>query len=697
MRANWFRAGLSAAAIVCALPGVVGTQGGSRGVAIDSDDIGGVVTSSKGPEAGVWVVAETNDLPTRFSRIVVTDDQGRYLLPDLPPANYQIFVRGYGLIDSARVAAKVGQRLNLTAVVAPDARAAAQVYPANYWLSLLEFPKGEAPEEEALSAIKECMTCHQLGGLATRTLPKSGGTLSMDAWDHRVRGGPSGAAMSAMYSRLKSDRKMLADWTDRIAAGAFPRQVPSRPSGVERNLVVTLWEWVTPTSGRSDAAATDERNPTVNAHGLVYAAIQSDDVLAWLDPRQNRTGTIKIPSTAPPFGQNNEPSPFWGQQNIWLRSADPRSVALDQQGRVWVAARSRAQADQPAFCKPGSTNKFARYYPMPGPSNRQVAIYDPRTRQFAFVDTCFSADHNQFLTDADSTIVYGQPNSVSWINTALFDKTHDSEASQGWCPAVLDTNGDGRITEWTEPDQPVDVTKDHRIQFTCYSVTASPDGSLWCSASGAVAQRDDKIVRLERGSNPPQTCKAEVYQPPVGQTPPIWGSGGSHVDQSGVVWTDWRGSDHVTSFDRRKCKGPLNGPKATGQQCPEGWTVYRKPGATLQGLSVSNNSDLLYLTQIDRHNALGLGEGVVLTGNVNSDELLAVLPRTGQLVELRIPYPLGFFSRSTSGRIDDPKIGWKGRGLWSSFSSYTPWHLEGGKGARPRIAKMQARPTPLSK
>src|SRR5215213_325422 len=109
-------------------------QGSSVAVAIDADDIGGVVTSAKGPETGVWVIAETTDLPTKFARMVVTDDQGRYVLPDLPQASYQVFVRGYGLVDSARVPAKPGQTLDLKAVIAPSPREAAAIYPPNYWL-----------------------------------------------------------------------------------------------------------------------------------------------------------------------------------------------------------------------------------------------------------------------------------------------------------------------------------------------------------------------------------------------------------------------------------------------------------------------------------------------------------------------------------------------------------------------------------
>src|SRR5262245_18090718 len=115
-------------------------QPSTAGLTVDADDIGGVVTGPKGPEAGVWVIAETTDLPTKFAKIVVTDDRGRYLLPDLPKANYNVWVRGYGLVDSQKVKTTPGKNLNLTAVIAPDARAAAQYYPAGYWASLISVP-----------------------------------------------------------------------------------------------------------------------------------------------------------------------------------------------------------------------------------------------------------------------------------------------------------------------------------------------------------------------------------------------------------------------------------------------------------------------------------------------------------------------------------------------------------------------------
>ncbi|HET8698022.1 MAG TPA: carboxypeptidase-like regulatory domain-containing protein, partial [Gammaproteobacteria bacterium] len=232
-------------------------------IAIDADDIAGVVASARGPEAGVWVIAETEDLPTKYRKIVVTDDAGRYLLPDLPRATYVLWVRGYGLVDSPRVRATPGSRVPLAAVVAPDARAAAQVYPANYWYSLIRIPSvdqfpgtgangngiepGMKSQHDWINVIKTgCNVCHQLGNLATRTFPPSLGKFesSYDAWDHRTQVGQDGTSMIAAFGQLgrKAALTMYADWTDRIAAGEVP-PAPPRPAGIERNLVLTLWEW----------------------------------------------------------------------------------------------------------------------------------------------------------------------------------------------------------------------------------------------------------------------------------------------------------------------------------------------------------------------------------------------------------------------------------------------------------------------
>ena len=693
--------GMLAGVLVFILTWLVATERRSGAAVGTADYIEGVVASAKGPEAGVWVVAETTDLPTKYAKIVVTDDQGRYVLPELPTATYRVFARGYGLVDSARVTAKPGQHLDLKAVVAPDGRAAAQIYPANYWLSLVKIPSGRLAPEEVVGRVKQCMNCHQLGDKATREIPpvtKDFGPFNstLEAWDRRTKSGPVGANMGSAFLTLGEQRSLFADWTDRIAAGEYPKEAPPRPSGVERNIVLTLWDWGTPTNYMHDEAASDLRNPLVNPNGPVYGVMTSGNSMVWLDPLKNTAGDVKIPSKAEPLGSIEMPSPYWGNENIWLAAAQPRSAAVDQLGRVWFASRNRGgnstsdAGKQPDFCKAGSNNKFAQYFPMERGS-KQVTMYDPEKRDMTLIDTCFTTDHNEF--GADGSLFFGQNGSVGWVNTAVWDKTHNDEAAQGWIPGVLDTNGDGKITKpWTEPDDPIDPTKDHRIKFGCYSISVSPaDGSVWCSGIGL---RETTLVRLERGSNPPETSKTEVYEPPK-KDPPLFSAGGVSVDSNGVAWQNWRATDYITSFDRRKCK-VLNGPTATGQHCPEGWTIYHKPGPTFQGAGAIN-SDLNYLIFVDRKGVLGLGNDVPMTGAVNSDAMVALVPKTGQFVTVRIPYPMGYYTRSMQGRIDDPKAGWKGRGFWTSYNPNTPWHMEGGKGTKDKVVKVQMRPDPLAR
>src|SRR5687767_1383351 len=176
-----------------------GIDRAQQGIPVDADDLAGVVTGPGGPEAGVWVIAETTELPTKFVRIVVTDDRGRYLVPDLPKANYSVWVRGYGLVDSPKQQSVPGKLVNLKATPAPDARAAAEYYPAGYWLSLMhvpaqsEFPgtgptgNGISPnvrgQADWLRLIKSggCMACHQIGNKATREIPAALGKFSSTA------------------------------------------------------------------------------------------------------------------------------------------------------------------------------------------------------------------------------------------------------------------------------------------------------------------------------------------------------------------------------------------------------------------------------------------------------------------------------------------------------------------------------------
>src|SRR5438445_12992716 len=134
-------AAVAVAALLTADPaGLSAQQTTAEVVRIGDNDLGCVVTSANGPEGGVWVIAETTELPTKFAKIVVTDDRGRYVMPDLPKANYNVWVRGYGPVDSAKVQTAPGKLVNLSATVAPNATAAAQYYPAVYWYAMLKIP-----------------------------------------------------------------------------------------------------------------------------------------------------------------------------------------------------------------------------------------------------------------------------------------------------------------------------------------------------------------------------------------------------------------------------------------------------------------------------------------------------------------------------------------------------------------------------
>jgi len=163
---------------------------------------------------------------------------------------------------------------------------------------------------------------------------------------------------------------------------------------------------------------------------------------------------------------------------------------------------------------------------------------------------------------------------------------------------------------------------------------------------------------------------------------------------NGVAWVNFSSSGHLASFDRSKCK-VLNGPTATGQHCPEGWTFYRIPGPAMAGQS-RISADWTYIVVVDRFNTMGLGENVVTTTGTNSDSMYVFLPKTKTWLTLRVPYPQTYYARGNDGRIDDPNAGWKGRGMWSNYGNTNNWHIEGGKESRSKMVKFQMRPNPLA-
>ncbi len=684
---------------------------------VDGDDIGGVVAGANGPEAGVWVIAETTDLPTKFAKIVVTDDQGRYLVPDLPKANYNIWVRGYGLVDSSKVRATPGKTLNLKAAVAPNDAAAAEYYPAIYWYSMLKIPekslfpgtgeKGNGmPEtlrrrEQWLDVVKTngCNTCHQLGNKATRTIPKELGEFktSADAWQRRIVSGQAMTSMLNAMNRIESKRatELYGDWTDRIAAGELPKSKPSRPQGVERNVVITVWDWSNPKAYLHDEISSDKRNPTVNANGPIYGATElSTDFVPVLDPVRHKAFEIKHPVRDPntPSAKTDplSPSPYWGAEPIWDSQSNHHNPMFDEKARVWFTARVRPPAN-PDFCKKGSSHPSAKVFPLQS-ATRQLSMYDPKSKKFTLISTCFPTHHLVFAEDANNTLWTSSGGAASgivgWLNRKMFEETGDEEKSQGWTPFILDTNGNGKRDDYVEPNQPVDPTKDKRVVAGLYGVAVSPvDRSIWGTSLGFPGY----VVRINPGPNPAETSLTEIYEAPLEANG--YGVRGMDIDRNGVVWVSLA-SGHLGSFDRSKCK-IVNGPTATGKHCPEGWTLYPFPGPQFETIEDSGSAEASYYTWVDQFDTFGLGKNIpIATGNLN-DALLALVD--GKYVTLRVPYPLGFYTKWMDGRIDNPKAGWKGKGLWSTTGTRTPFHMEGGKGTKPKVVKFQLRPDPLAK
>ena len=698
--------------------------------------IRGQVVGKSGPEAGVWVIAETDDLASAYTKIVVTDNKGKFVLPEMPTATYRIWVRGYGLKDSATVRGQPGDTLILNAEYPASPQQAAQVYPASYWYSLAEPPPAHefpgtgqngngieprmASQEAWIDAMKQqCQLCHQLGTKITRELTHLDKTFasSEEAWRYRLSKGVSAGGMNrhAALTGYQQMITMYANWTDRIANGEVPPP-PPRPQGIERNLVITMWDWGDETTAMvHDEITTDKRKPHINAKGPIYGVAQFDGELLITDPLTHTSKILAVPMRT---AEGNKPVNLGGTDSHNPRgSSDAHNHMLDSKGRVWMTSRVRQVRDTPTWCQSESQHPSATYFPL-SRSSRQASYYDPASDTFQLIDTCYTTHHLQFASDANDTLWFsGDKQVIGWINTRMFDQTGDEQLSQGWCPTVLDTNGDGQITRpWNEPGEVINPKRDTRIEATrrlgdgvvnqyianfYYGIIPNPvDKSVWLANPGPTP---GALLRVTPGNNPPETCKTEIYEPPFdnGITPrKEWGYAprGVDVDSQGVIWTALSGSAQLASFDRRKCK-VTKGPTATGQHCPEGWTLYPSPGPKMKGIDAAGGADFHYYNWVDQFNTLGLGKDTPIATGTSSDSLLALNPDTGKWVVMRVPYPMGFYTRGLDGRIDDPKAGWKGSALYANYGGFPTWHQEStkaGKNTRAKVVKFQIRPDPLA-
>ena len=575
----------------------------------------------------MWVIAETSDLPTRFAKIVVTDDRGRYLMPDLPKANYDVWVRGYGWsirrrsrrarqeaephrgggAQSARRGAILSGRL--LAVADPGARRRASF-------------REPARTETASAGDEE-------SGANGSAACKSGGCTGVPC--ARQQGDP-GDSRGARHVPFRSTPGTGASSPARPAADERRAQrfgTQARARGCSRT---------GPTA--SPKARCRRRRPVRKAS----SATSSSPSGTWPSPRSicttwcPPTGAIRASmptvrstvrsSSAPTICRCSirRPTPA---SKVPLTVRDPEhaaDVARRCRSRRRTGAKNRSGRARPtstircstARAGSGSRPRCGRR-PIPTSARRarairrpscfrwptrgrQLAVYDPKTKKLTHISTCFSTHHLMFAEDANNTLwtERRRRRCVGWLNTKMFDETHDEVKSQGWTPFILDTNGNGKRDAYVEPNQPVDPTKDKRIAAACTPSSPAPDGSVWGTVLGFPARSSASCPAESARDRARRILRAAVERS-EGAGP--WLLAARRRRRSQRRRLGGAGQRPHGELRSPQVQGPLNGPTATGQHCPEGWTLYQEPLPQLQGRhdSGQRRGQLLHLGRSVRH------------------------------------------------------------------------------------------------
>lgn len=629
---------------------------------VDKTSIGGTIVngSSGKPEAGVWVIAETK-LQVPFRKIVVTDDQGRFLVPDLPTASYELWVRGYGLKDSERIKAERGKQVKFQVFDATP-QEAARIYPASYWASMIppppqdQLPAEYKSQEHWLGAFRGgCNQCHQLGMASTRRRTNPG------EWAEVLR---RSSGMSQAADRLGRQliEKTLADWATRIGAGEVPA-APPRPTGVERNFVVSQWDWGAPDSFVHDLTSTDKRNPTLYPYGKVYGADRTGGGRLWvLDPVKN---TVNMYPVQPRIDKDfsREVDYYHDRQNSDEWMASPHNPMLDEQGRVWLTQAIRPNTPEyyPKWAKsvvatenndPAEVDLGYKLLTSRG-HGMQLGFFDTKTAKFVGVDTVYNTHHLQF--DKDGRLWSNAPGDVvalGMVDTKKIDPNNvvgtEAAAEKAWMR--------------------IDLATQKSVPGSGYAVAVSPiDGTVWQS-SPVVDGPQNKLYKFDL-----QTRKFKDY--------PLAAPGrlphGIDFSTDGNVWFS-AGSGHLGRFD----------PKS------ERFTYWDLPGPKYAGTGTETGStEYPYFLWVDQFDALGLGKDTVIVTGTTSDAMLIFDPKKETFSVFRMAYPMPFYTRGLDGRIDDPAAGWKGRGIWATYSSYMPKFTETRIGS---VSHIQVRPNPLA-
>ncbi|MEQ1947016.1 MAG: hypothetical protein ABL995_07495 [Bryobacteraceae bacterium] len=637
------------------------------GVTVTANSIGGVVVNANGakPEAGVWVIAENKSLSVPYRKIVVTDDQGRFMVPELPAGNYELWVRGYGLKDSDRVKAALRGSFKLQVQNASSPQEAAKIYPAGYWTSLIHPPaKDKLPakfvsQEHWLADFRSgCNQCHQTGMQNMRNFTEA------KTWEAFIKLNP-GMQRNAEGLGMQVLTEALADWGKRIKAGEVP-VAPSRPTGMERNYVVTEWDWGAKESFIHDVVSTDKRNATLYANGKVYGADRTGGGRLWaLDPVKNTVEGIQVvPRDAKGFSTKLDyyhaldAAEFGGDsEKQWM--ASPHNPMFDEKGRVWltVPVRPPGPENNPKWTPeavatptndPKELDEAAKLL-MSRNHSMQLGYYDTKTGKFVGVDTPYNTHHLQLDWQGR---VWSDGDVLGMLDANKIDPKNpqatEGTAEKAWMrfdPAtgkIMSTGG--------------------------YTVAISPiTGDVWLPISQSNGV-NNRVWKLD-----PKTRQMTDYPLPL----PGRFSHGLDFSTDGNAWFS-AGSGHLGKIDAK-----------TGK-----FTYWELPGVKFPGTGPETGStEYPYLLWVDQFDTLGLGKDLVIVTGTTTDSMLIFDPKTEKWQVLRIPYPMPFFTRGLDGRIDNPKTGWKGRGLWTTYASYMPKFTETKIGS---VEHIQLRPNPLA-
>ena len=518
-----------------------------------------------------------------------------------------------------------------------------------------------------------------------------------DAWARRILSGQAMNSMATAIGRIDTQRalKDFADWTDRIAAGELPAAKPQRPQGRERNVVITQWDFSDPKHYLHDITSTDKRKPTLNANGLIYGAVEnSTDLIPVLDPVNHTRLDLHD------AGARSKNAQLQGRPDVAVAVLGRRGdlagsvhhpqpdVRREGPGLVHLARRGAAQSGLlqeglGASVGQGVPARYVDAAPCDVRSQDQQGHADPHLLSDAPPGVC--RGRQQYAVDqrrrpGHRACSAGSTARCSRRLATRRRRRAGPRSSSTPTATASATNGSSRTSRSIR-------SKDKRIVGALYGIGVNPqDGTVW----GSILTFPGYIVRVDPGSNPSQTALAEIYEPPL----PGYGPRGFDIDRNGIAWVPLA-SGHMGKFDRSKCK-VLRGPEtATGRHCPEGWTLYPFPGPQMQGLAETGSAEASYYTWVDQFDTFGLGANTPwATGNAN-ESLMALVGE--QWLNFVVPYPLGFYAKWMDGRIDDPNGGWKGRGVWATYGTRTPFHLETGKGTRPKVVKFQLRPDPLAR